>query len=109
MVNKWVKHVQDYAQKHGLSYGCALSKPDLKDGYIPSVKMSNKEKMKLKDDAIVKGIVNSLVKRIRDMTDSDRPIVTMKYHAASSDVKDIIKKDYPVLINFIYKWLIING
>ena len=81
-------------QKHDLSYGCALSKPDLKDGYIPSVKMSNKEKMKLKDDAIVKGIVNSIVKRIRDMTDADRPIVMMKYHAASSDVKDIIKRDY---------------
>ena len=94
MVNKWIKHVQDYAQKNNLSYGCALSKPDLKDGYIPSVKMSNKEKMKLKDDAIVKGIVNSLVKRIKLMTDADHPIVLMKYHAASSDVKDIIKRDY---------------
>ena len=50
--------------------------------------------MKLKDDAIVKGIVNSLVKRIKLMTDSDRPIVLMKYHAASSDVKEIIKRDY---------------
>jgi len=96
MVNRWVKHVQDYAAKNNLSYGCALSKSDLKDGYIPSVKMRNKEKMKLKDDAIVKGIVNSLVKRIKLMTDSDRPIVLMKYHGASQPVKDIIKKDYPV-------------
>jgi hypothetical protein len=44
MVNRWIKHVQDYAAKNNLSYGCALSKTDLKDGYIPSVKMSNKEK-----------------------------------------------------------------
>lgn len=99
MVNKWIEHVQSYAKKHGLSYGCALSKSNLKDGYIPSVKMSNKEKMKLKDDAIVKGIVNSLVKRIKLMTDADRPIVLMKYHAASSDVKEIIKRDYPVYYN----------
>ena len=94
--NRWIQHVQTYAKKNGLSYGCALSKPDLKDGYTPSVKMSNKEKMKIKDDAIIKGIVNSLVYRIKTMTDENRPVVLMKFHAASSDVKEIIKKDYPI-------------
>jgi len=94
--NKWIQHVKSYAQKHDVSYGCALSKPDLKDGYTPSVKMTNKEKMKIKDDAIIKGIVNSLVNRIKNMSDADRPVVLMKYHAASSDVKEIIKRDYPI-------------
>jgi len=94
MVNKWIEHVKKFAKEHGLSYGCAMSNLHLKDGYVASVKMSSKEKMKLKDDAIVKGIVNSIVKRIKNMTDVDRPIVLMKYHAASSDVKDIIKRDY---------------
>ena len=42
--NRWIQHVQTYAKKNGLSYGCALSKSDLKDGYTPSVKMSNKER-----------------------------------------------------------------
>ena len=94
--NRWIQHVQTYAKNNGLSYGRALSKPDLKDGYTPSVKMSNKEKMKLKDDAIIKGIVNSVVNRIKTMTDENRPVVLMKFHAASSDVKEIIKKDYPI-------------
>ena len=94
--NRWIQHVKSYAQKNGLSYGCALSKPDLKDGYTPSVKMSNKERMKKKDDAIIKSIVNSLINKIKTLTDENRPVVLMKFHAASSDVKEIIKKDYPI-------------
>ena len=94
--NRWIQHVKTYAKKNGLSYGCAMSKSDLKDGYIPSVKMSNKEKMKIKDDAIIKGIVNSLVNRIKNMSDADRPVVLMKFHAASSEVKEIIKREYPI-------------
>ena len=83
MVNKWVDHVKKFAKEHGLSYGCAMSNPHLKDGYVASVKMSSKEKMKLKDDATVNGIVHSILKRFRQMTGSDRPVVLMKYHGAS--------------------------
>jgi len=33
MPNKWIEHVQNYAKKHNITYGCALSQPDIKDGY----------------------------------------------------------------------------
>ena len=50
MSNKWVEHVKKFAKENGLSYGCAMSKPNLKDGYTPSVKMTSKEKKQKKID-----------------------------------------------------------
>jgi hypothetical protein len=33
MPNKWVEHVKQYAKKHNLSYGCAVSDPGCKSSY----------------------------------------------------------------------------
>jgi hypothetical protein len=33
-MNKWIQHVKDFAKKHGLTYGAALSHPDIKKGYV---------------------------------------------------------------------------
>ena len=60
MPNKWIEHVKKFAKENGLSYGCAMSKPNLKDGYKPSVKMTSKEKKQIKVDAMNKTIVSSL-------------------------------------------------
>jgi hypothetical protein len=35
MPNRWVEHVKEFARKNNISYGCALSDPNLKKGYIP--------------------------------------------------------------------------
>jgi hypothetical protein len=35
MPNRWVEHVKEFARKNNISYGCALSDPNLKRGYIP--------------------------------------------------------------------------
>lgn len=33
--NPWVHHVKMFAEKNNLAYGCALSDPKIKEGYIP--------------------------------------------------------------------------
>jgi len=33
MPNSWITHVKEYAKKNNLSYACALSQPDIKNGY----------------------------------------------------------------------------
>ena len=35
MPNAWVQHVKEFAQRNGLTYGCALSTPECKETYKP--------------------------------------------------------------------------
>ena len=97
MPNKWIEHVKKFAKENGLSYGCAMSKPNLKDGYTPSVKMTSKEKKQKKIDDMNKTIVSSLLKRIKNMTSEDRP-----YNAASQSIRDSIKEQYPKYYNKLF-------
>lgn len=102
MPNMWIEHVKKFAKENGLSYGCAMSKPNLKDGYVPSVKMTSKEKKQKKVDDMNKTIVSSLLKRIKNMTSEDRPLVLMKYNAASQPIRDTIKEQYPKYYNKLF-------
>jgi len=43
MPNAWVEHVRKFAREKGLSYGCALSDPNLKKGYVPIGKKTKKK------------------------------------------------------------------
>ena len=38
MPNAWVIHVKDFAQRNGISYGCALSMPECKEEYYKTPK-----------------------------------------------------------------------
>ena len=102
MPNKWIEHVKKFAKENGLSYGCAMSKPNLKDDYKPSVKMTSKEKKQKKVDDMNKTIVSSLLKRIKNMTSEDRPLALMKYNAASQPIRDTIKEQYPKYYNKLF-------
>jgi hypothetical protein len=42
-------------------------------------------------------ILNSFVKRVKEMNDEDRPIVLMKYNSLSSELKDLFESKYPNL------------
>jgi hypothetical protein len=33
MVNAWIIHVKEFAKKHDLSYGCAISTPECRQSY----------------------------------------------------------------------------
>lgn len=35
-MSRWIEHVKEFAKKNNMSYGCALSDPNLKKGYVPA-------------------------------------------------------------------------
>jgi len=50
MVSQWILHIKDYAQRHNLSYGSALSKPECSAEYReknpkPLTKKKQREKV----------------------------------------------------------------
>jgi hypothetical protein len=56
MVSQWILHIKDYAQRHNLSYGCALSKPECRAEYRekypkPLTKKQQKEKAEAEAEA----------------------------------------------------------
>lgn len=57
MANNWITHIKDYAQRHGLSYGCALSKPECKAEYrekYPKPLTKKQQKAKAEEEARLK-------------------------------------------------------
>ena len=99
MSNKWSNHVKEFAKKHGLTYGCAMSDPRIKDGYEITIKLSTKQRKQKKDDVMNKTVMNSILQRIKKMTNEERPLVLMKYNAANQSIRDTIKEEYPKYYN----------
>jgi colicin import membrane protein len=55
MPNKWVEHVKKFARDNNLTYGCALSDPNLRKGYVPTgkkaqAKRADEEREKRQDE-----------------------------------------------------------
>lgn len=46
MANRWIEHVKEYAKKNNMSYSKALTDPDLKKDYVPTVKAGSAKKEK---------------------------------------------------------------
>jgi hypothetical protein len=36
IMTRWTDHIKEFAKKKGIGYGCALSDPDVKKGYVPA-------------------------------------------------------------------------
>ena len=99
MSNKWVQHVQQYAKDNKMSFSCALSDPKLKDNYKPVIKKTSKEKkeeMTIQNDKI---IIKDIIKRIKNSTDEDRPVILMKFNSLKPELKEEIKMNYPNIYN----------
>jgi hypothetical protein len=60
-MNQWVTFVKDYAKKHNLSYGCAISKPECKSDYQ---KMKNNKKIESNPNHIENIKVKSYKKNV---------------------------------------------
>ena len=41
-LNRWIEHIRKFARENNMTYSCALSDPNLKDGYIPAPKRMGK-------------------------------------------------------------------
>lgn len=68
--NPWIHHVRLFAEANKLSYGCALSNPKIKEGYVkgqwtPKIEPSKKKKRKSEEAEVEK---HFSVKDIADMT-----------------------------------------
>lgn len=99
MSNKWVQHVQQFSKDNGLSYSCSLSHKDIKKGYEPTIKKTSKEKkaeLTIQNDKI---IIKDMVKRIKNSTDEERPVILMKFNSLKPELKDEIKMKYPNIYN----------
>jgi hypothetical protein len=44
MPNRWVEHIRKFAKDNNMTYSCALSDPNIRDGYIPAPKKGKKGK-----------------------------------------------------------------
>ena len=95
MVNPWILHIKEYAKKNNVSYACALSKPDIKEGYQTSSKKSKKEKDDEKAQFYINQNINILKNRVKNMEENDKPILRMKFNSYNSQVKEGFKSKYP--------------
>ena len=94
MPNKWIEHVKEFSKKHNISYGCALSHPDLKKDYEPVIKKTHKEKREEKEKIVFDQIRNNILSKIKHMNDDDKPLIRMKYNGLNIKIKDDIKNNY---------------
>ena len=78
MPNKWVEHVRKFAKDNNLSYGCALSDPNLRKGYVPTGK---KAKAKYDDERRLSA--DKKVERARE--DGARRIQEIRVNARKRD------------------------
>jgi len=95
MPNKWIEHVKQFSKTHNLSYGCALSHPDLRTTYTPVIKKSHKEKREEREEIIFNQIRNNILSKIKHMNDDDKPLIRMKFNGLNIKIKDDIKNNYP--------------
>ena len=65
MANRWIEFVKDYASKHKLSYGCAISKPECKIAYRKKYPTAEQQKFR---EAVERG----------SMEDEDKNVIKKK-------------------------------
>tara|TARA_R110000772_G_C13250663_1_gene434514 strand:- start:547 stop:1293 length:747 start_codon:yes stop_codon:yes gene_type:complete len=51
MPNDWIEHVRAFAKKNNLSYGCAITNPNVKDGYVKKSKPVTVKKSKEQEES----------------------------------------------------------
>jgi hypothetical protein len=77
MPSRWIEHVKEFAKKNNMSYGCALSDPNLKKGYVPTGDKKRKpEKLEMATPS----------------TEPKPKNITIKPRAEKSNAYDIVKK-----------------
>jgi glutamyl/glutaminyl-tRNA synthetase len=97
MPNKWILHVQNYAKQNNLTYACALSQPNIKDGYEKVIKKSRKQINEEKIKLFISQNIEMLKNKIKNMKDDEKPIIRMKVNSYNKTVRDGLKEKYPNL------------
>ena len=68
MPNAWIEHVRGFAKKNNLSYGCAMTDPKVKDGYVKKSKAVAVKKSKAPEET-----VSAFNARIKERWDNYTP------------------------------------
>ena len=97
MPNKWIQHVRMYSKEHNVTYACALSQPDIKDGYEKVIKKSKKQINEEKIKLFISQNIEMLKNKIKYMNDDDKPIIKMKVKSYNQAVQNGLKEKYPEL------------
>ena len=95
MTNKWIEHVKSFAKKNNLSYSCALSHPNLKDGYEKVIKKTKKQINEEKVKIMIAQNIELLKNTIKDMDPDDKPRIRMKVNGYNKQVQDGLREKYP--------------
>ena len=74
--NRWVEHIRAFAKKNNMTYGCAMSDPRIKDGYIPSSKRKSKKSIEVPVPKIPKVLT----------TDEETQLKKLKKHLERMDM-----------------------
>ena len=97
MSNRWIQHVKEYAIKHNISYGCAISTPDCKAEY--QAKYGNRKKLSKKKEKELMGMedvnVNAPIKLTIKEKERKKPASEAKERMAmtSEDISSRLKRD----------------
>ena len=94
MPNKWIQHIKKYSKEHNVTYACALSQPNIKDGYEKVIKKSKKQINEEKIKLFVSQNIEMLKNKIKYMNDDDKPIIRMKVKSYNQAVRDGLKEKY---------------
>jgi len=99
MTNKWIEHVKTFAENNNIPYGCALSHPEVKNGYIKVIKKTTDERKQM----IQKQTAIYFKNRIKnELTDENKPMLRHKFDTYSKGIQDILKNDYKKYYNKLY-------
>jgi hypothetical protein len=101
MSNPWVKHIRNFAEKHKMSYACALTSPECRSSYT---KMSEDERKKSKEELkkkkereieeTVRDICATIANKVRNEDESKFPYVRLRFNKTSDRVKQYFIKHY---------------
>lgn len=95
MKNKWVEHVQTFAQDNNMTYGCALNDPNITKNYTKVVKKSKKQINEERNNLFISQNIELLKNKIKNMKDDDKPIIKMKVNSYNKATRDGLKAKYP--------------
>lgn len=95
MTNSWITHVKQFAKENNKAYGCSISDPACATSYTKVVKVSKKQKRDERNKYYYDQFKYDMIDRIKKMkTDSEKPIIRMKFNMLNSKIKEDIKQNY---------------
>lgn len=103
MSNKWVQHVKQFAKNNNISYACALTHPNIKDGYEKVIKKSKKEIREEQNKINILQLVEMFKNKIKNINnDYEKQLIKSKLEGYNEKVKNGLREKYPKYYNSLF-------